>query len=278
MCMGYETKHKQRDLEIPNYRQKLMSVIEADLIKDKNVRAVFYGGSIGKQQTDLYSDIDLRIVVKDEMYEDYRKNKKQRAKSWGNVLFFEDFPWTTYSIAHYEGFLKVDSFYFKINDLQPSVWLQHIKIIHDATGVLPSLLEKSKRMHYEPTVEEFERWRGKCFAYIHETYRRVMRNERYYALQCLDHLRLSIILAWHMEAGTPPNTFGDWAKLEGPRSFLSESQLMLLEHWHSSREPRNIMIVLKMMFPEFKRVHNVLCHNFGLPEDPDWVDRLLDMV
>jgi hypothetical protein len=65
------------------------------------------------------SDID----VKDEVYEEYRLDKKLRSKNWGKVLFFEDFPWSTYSIAHYDTFIKVDTFYYKVKDIQPSVCL-----------------------------------------------------------------------------------------------------------------------------------------------------------
>lgn len=46
--------------------------------------------------------------------------------------------------------------------------------------------------------------------------------------------------AWYMEAGYQPNTFGDWAKLEGDRSKLLDWQLKLLKQWHSSREPNEI--------------------------------------
>ncbi|MGB8001523.1 MAG: hypothetical protein WCF60_15710, partial [Anaerobacillus sp.] len=63
--MGFETKHSKRDKEIPKHRQNLLDAIEKDLLNDENVLAVFYGGSIGNQNTDLFSDIDLRVVVKD---------------------------------------------------------------------------------------------------------------------------------------------------------------------------------------------------------------------
>lgn len=36
-----------------------MKKIEDDLLNDPNILVVFYGGSIGNQNTDLYSDIDL---------------------------------------------------------------------------------------------------------------------------------------------------------------------------------------------------------------------------
>lgn len=150
---------------------------------------------MGNKNTDLFSDIDLRVVVKDEAYEEYRSKKKERAKNWGNVLFFEDFPWATYSVAHFDSFIKVDTFYYKVKDLKPSIWLQNIKIVLDRTGLLNDVLEKSMNLSYVPSVQEVEMWRTKSFAYLHEAYRRVMRNEIYYALHCLDSLRLSMVTA-----------------------------------------------------------------------------------
>ncbi|KKI91323.1 hypothetical protein WQ54_15375 [Bacillus sp. SA1-12] len=276
--MGLETKFRQRDLDIPNQRQVLMAAIESDLKNDRNVLAAFYGGSIGNQNTDLYSDIDLRIVVKDEAFEKYRVNKKQRAKNWGNVLFFEDFPWATHSIAHYNTFIKVDSFYYKTKDIKPSVWLQNIKIVLDTTGLIKEVLKKSMALSYIPTVEEVEIWRTKFFAYVHEAYRRVMRNEIYYALHCVDNLRLSITAAWYMEAEIQPNTFGDWAKLEGNRSKLSVWQLELLAQWHCSREPEDILKTIRSIVPEFIKIHNTLCEKHGIDENPELVNEILNMV
>lgn len=276
--MGLETKYRERDLDIPKHRQVLMEAIELDLINDNNVLAVFYGGSIGNQNTDLYSDIDLRIVVKDEVFEEYRINKKLRAKNWGSVLFFEDFPWATHSIAHYNTFIKVDSFYYKMKDIRPSIWLQNIKIVHDTSGLIKDVLTKSMALYYSPTVQEVEIWRTKFFAYVHEAYRRVMRKEIYYALYCLDNLRLSMVTGWYMNAGIQPNTFGDWAKLEGSRSKLLEWQLNLLEEWHNSREPGEILKVIKCIIPEFLIVHKSLCAKLEMDENPKWVEEILNMV
>src|SRR5690606_41717707 len=85
-------------------------------------------------------------------------------------------------------------------------------------------------------------------------------------------MRLSMVTAWYMDAGIQPNSFGDWAKLEGNRSKLSELQLLLLEKWDSSRNPTQITHVMQSMFPEFKRVHKSLCEKLGIAENPEWVD------
>lgn len=278
MCVGFEREHRKRDLELPKHRQNLLNAIEKDLLIDENVLAVFYGGSLGNGNTDLYSDIDLRVVVKDEVFEEYRLNKKQRAKNWGKVLFFEDFPWAAYSIAHYDVFIKVDTFYYKTKDIQPSVWLQNIKIVHDTTGLMKKVLEKSTGLSYRPSIQEIETWRAKFFAHVHETYRRVMRKEIYYALHSLDNLRLSMTTAWYMEAGIQPNAFGDWAKIEGERSKLQDWQLLLLREWNSSREPNEILRVLKSIVLAFKKIHMSLCEKLGAKENPEWIDEILDMV
>lgn len=147
--MGLDNKHRDRDLKIPKYRQTMLKEIEQDLLKDENVLAVFCGGSIGNRNTDLYSDIDLRIVVKEEVFEEYRLNKRERAKNWGKVLFFEDFPWATYSVAHYDNFIKVDTFYYRKEDIQPSVWLQNIRIVFDTTGFMEEILKKSMKLFFD---------------------------------------------------------------------------------------------------------------------------------
>lgn len=277
MC-DFETKYRKRDLEIPKHRQTLLNTIEQDLLSDGNVLAVFYGGSIGNQNTDLYSDIDLRVVVKDEVFENYRLNKKQRAENWGRVLFFEDFPWATHSIAHYDTFIKVDTFYYKMKDIQSSVWLKNIKIVLDADGLVNDVLEKSMSLSYIPSAQEVEIWRTKFFSNVHEAYRRAMRKEIYYALNRLDHLRLSMTTAWYMESGIQPNTYGDWAKLEGERSELQDWQLILLSKWQSSREPNEILNVIKSIIPEFIKTHKKLCEKIGIDENPERIDEILDLV
>lgn len=276
--MGLETKYQERNLNIPRYRHNLMAAIELDLMNDENVLAIFYGGSIGNEDTDLFSDIDLRIVVKDECFEEYRLHKTERAKNWGDVLFFEDFPWANYSTAHYKGFIKVDSFYYKTNDIKPSIWLQKLKIVQDSTGLIENVLKQSSTLVYSPSSIEIEQWRTKFFAHLHEAYRRVMRNEIYYALQCIDNLRLSMITGWYMEVAIQPNTFGDWAKLEGERSKLNDHQLSLLALWHCNREQQDLLKVMRAIVPEFTKIHKKLCDQYEIEENTELVSEILNMV
>ncbi|MFD2922717.1 aminoglycoside 6-adenylyltransferase [Halobacillus naozhouensis] len=277
--MGFVSKYEQRDLRLPDYRKKLLSSIESDLLNDDHVLAFFYGGSIGNGNTDLYSDIDLRVVVKPEKIKEYISNKKTRPQKWGNILFFEDTnPLSIYTVVHYDCFVKVDTFYYEPNDIQPSNWLKHIKVIKDTNELMADILNKSRALTYEPTFEEFQFWRRKFFAYLHEAYRRVMREEYYYALNCIDHLRLSMSIAWYMDKGLQPNGFGDWAKYEGERSQLEDWQHSFLKSWECGRNALEITNVMKSIVMEFKSVHRSLCNKLEIKEDSAWVNKIIEMV
>lgn len=278
-CAGFETRWKQRDLEIPKQRQTFITLAEDDLSRDQDVLAVYYGGSIGNDTADLYSDIDLRIVVNPDRFQAFIDNKYARAKQWGKVTFFEDpGPKASYVVAHYEPFFKADIFYYNPEQIKPSVWLQQIKIVRDPSGFMHNILRQSMDLTYEPTKQEIEHWRAKFFAYLHETYRRVMRKEWYYALRCIDNLRLTIVTGWYMEAGIPPNAFGDWAKYEGERSRLNDEQRSLLGSWDCGRDASEIFRVMKSTASEFKKVHRNLCYKLGIEEQVDWVNHLMDQV
>ncbi|WP_231887859.1 hypothetical protein [Fictibacillus phosphorivorans] len=255
-----------------------MRTIEQDLVADNNVLAVFYGGSIGKGNTDFYSDIDLRIVVQDADFEKFRQNKNQRAMNWGNVLFFEDFPWTNYSIAHYDSFIKVDTFYYKKKDLHPSIWMQHLKIVYDPEGHVNSINQQSLQLSYTPSVEELEIWRTKFFAYVHEFYRRIMRSEFSYAKKCLENMIYSMVSGWYMNAGLQPNTFGDWSKVERKSSPLADWQRMLLTNWRYTSNEEDMLRVFKNILPEFQKLHKKLCEIVEITYEQKWEDEILNKV
>jgi len=167
--MGFVSKHKERDFELSNKRRKLLDTIQNDLIDDDNVLSFFYGGSIGNETTDFFSDIDLRVVVKPDKINEYISNKNNRAENWGDVLYFEDMnPSSIFTIAHYDCFIKVDIFYYTPENIQPSVWLKNIKILKDTNEMMTDISKQSMVLTYKPSLDEFEVWRTKFFAYLHE--------------------------------------------------------------------------------------------------------------
>jgi predicted nucleotidyltransferase len=274
-----ETKHEERDANLIKEREKLKNEINRDLIQDKNVLAVFYGGSMAKGNHDWFSDLDLRIVVKDEVYEEYRKNKKERAKRWGDVLYYEDFPWAMHTVAHYKSFVKVDAFYYRKEDLKPSHYMkEESQIEYDPYGIVAGVREQSEGLYYELSPGEFEIWRSKFFAHMHEVYRRMKRGELYYALHSLDMMRWSVAAGWEMADDRQPNAPGEWSKYEGERSPFNKNQQDLLAGWEAGRVPEDIYEVMKEIVPEFKRVHSRLCAKLVLNEQTEWVDEIVGLV
>ena len=195
----------QRDAEIPRYRQLIKEAIEQDL-KD-SIRLLSLSFTVVQLaimipiiiQTSIFASLlrkrNLKIIVR----------KENGLQKWGNVLFFEDVPYSNYNTAHYDQFVKVDTFYYQLKDVLPSIWLRNIEALFDESEMLEDVVEKSWKLTFEPTCEDVEYWRTKFFAYLHETYRRAMRGEIYYALNCLDKLRFFMATAWYMEAGIQPN-------------------------------------------------------------------------
>lgn len=208
-------RHRARDLALPRYRQELIAAITRDVATDARVRAAFVGGSLGTGDEDLYSDIDLRIVEDAEDVDDFVANKTVRPRRWGSVLFYEDLgPRVAHTVAHFEEFIKVDCFYYRMAEVRPSLALQNIRILHDPTGLVDDVHRRSQSLVYHPSAAEVERWRYKVLAYAHEVYRRCRRGELSYARKMLLGLA------------------GYAAKAEGPRSVLASWQQDLLGAWH----------------------------------------------
>jgi predicted nucleotidyltransferase len=277
--MKFSSRHEGRDLRLPEERRLLLNRILDRLQSSRTVEGIFIGGSIAQNKEDLFSDIDLRIVVPDDQFPVYVQNKRSIMSEFGDVLFYEETnPNAPFTIAHYANFIKVDLFIYTFSRLQPSLWLQDIKIVFDPTGKLQEIRDASNAMAYRVTKEEVEKWRGKLFAYVHEVYRRVMREEYYYALTMINNLRLFIVHGWNMEAGRLSNAEWDWAKIEGSRSSLEPWQMSLLKSWMCGRDQEEIMKTLCSMIPEIRRLHGILCDMTGLERNEKKFDQIINLV
>lgn len=274
----YKTRHANRDMRLPKVRRGMLNEITEKLIASTSIEGIFLGGSIAKNNEDIYSDIDLRIIVQEDEFDTFVLDKQRIASSFGDVLFFEDMnPRAPFTIAHYSTFMKVDMFIYTFSRLQPSIWLKNMKIVYDPTGKLKEIAEQSNQLTYEVTREEVEKWRGKVFAYIHEVYRRALREEYFYALTMINNLRSFAVMGWNMEVERHGNEAWDWSKIEGERSQLAPWQLTMLASWNCDRNQEAIMSTLTAMIPELRRLYSVLSHKAGM-DDMDKFDEIVSMV
>jgi hypothetical protein len=133
-------------------------------------------------------------------------------------------------------------------------------------------------MTYAASIEEFEQWRGKVFAYMHEVYRRVMREEISYALKMLNGLSWLVVQGWLMDAGKFPAPWSDWSKVEGARTCLDDWQLSLLDTWHSERDAAAIMKTMASMIPELIRLNKKLSRELEADEKAELWGQVIGMV
>jgi predicted nucleotidyltransferase len=251
-----------------------------DLKSDLNVLAIYQAGSLARGNFDNYSDIDLHIIVTPEKKADFIKDKRNRARKWGDVLFYEDFnPSSPVVVIHYNSFVKVDSWYHTPEEVTPSIWLKGYKVFYDPNNIISVVIKESSYKVYKPSSDEVDFWRAKLVAFIHETYRAVMRDEIYYALSNLDKVRWLIVSGWYMEMEQHLDSpFGVWSKIEGKRSKLKDWQLSLLESWDCGRNTNQIMKTMVSMVSEILRLNKCLSKQVNIEENEDQIKKIIEMA
>ncbi|GKV55823.1 hypothetical protein NCCP2222_17700 [Sporosarcina sp. NCCP-2222] len=273
-------KFHERDLGLPKYRKQLLDKALDDLINDTGVMAVFEGGSLARGNYDLYSDIDLHVIVNPGMQQQFIESKRARSAKWGAVLFYEESsPVSPVIVTHYEGFVKVDSWYQVIEDITPSIWLQDLQVYYDPYSLLTPIFEEAEKLKYTPDLRDIEWWRGKVFAFLHEAYRSTMRGEMYSALSNIDRLRWLIAYGWYMEIEIHlKSSYGVWSKIEGTRSQLKDWQQVKLAEWDCRRDQKDILETIANLSSEFYQLNVDISKKFGIHSDEERCRRIIEMI
>ncbi|MFD1031605.1 nucleotidyltransferase domain-containing protein [Metaplanococcus flavidus] len=272
-------KHINRDSSLPQARRQLLERARKDLEQDPDVLAIYLAGSLAKGNADNFSDIDLHTIVKMEKLSSFIAEKKERAQKWGNVLFFEGIASSPVIVSHFDCFVKVDSWYHSIEEIEPSIWLKGMEVLYDPAGILKKIQQSSKQLQYKITAGEVGFWRMKMLAFIHETYRAAMRGEAYYALANLDSTRWLMASGWYMEMEQHLDSpYQVWSKIEGSRSRLTEGQLQLLSDWEADRNPGTILKALENISKEFVPLNKILSERVETEDCSEMVNKALGMV
>ncbi|WP_422124568.1 aminoglycoside 6-adenylyltransferase [Planococcus sp. X10-3] len=250
-----------------------------DLERDPDVLAIYLAGSLAKGNADNFSDIDLHTIVKKEKLPSFIAAKKERARKWGDVLFFEGTASSPVIVSHFDSFVKVDSWYHSAEGIEPSIWLQEMKVLYDPNDILKRVKQTSERLQYKVAAGEVDFWRMKMLAFIHETYRAAMRGEAYYALANLDSARWLMASGWYMEMEQHLDSpYQVWSKVEGSRSRLNAEQLQLLAHWEAGRDTSSILEALESISTQFVLLNKKLSKRVGIEDCGEMVSKALGMV
>lgn len=209
----------------------------------------------------------------------FNQLKETLVRQWGKVLFLEDIENNQLIIAHYDCFIKVDVFCYTVDSLSPSLWTKQLCLIKDTKGqVVKQLMLESADKKAELSLAELANWQTKFFAYYHEVYRRAQRGECYYALSCIDKLRQLVVMGWYYQDGLRANSFGNWAKYQGPRSQLSETQHELLTSFFVKQDLKNLATVMPGLTRAFFEIGQELEKQMDLPYSPKECWEIFQMV
>lgn len=271
---------RERNATLVDQIHQLKSRIEQDYQSDSEVLGIFYGGSIGRGDLQTYSDVDLRVLIQSESYSQFIKKKRERTTRWGNVLFWEEgSSEAPYTIAHFDTFIKVDLFYYRLEDLIPSSWLFEIEIVFDPYALLKPIQKQSQHFVVSVTKEDWYFFCAKFLAHLHETYRKLEQDQYHYAISCVDKMSWSIVTGWYLLAGKQPNSYADWSKYEGDRSALQSAQLKKLSEWTCKRDKDHIWSIVQNIIHEFREVELKLAKLAGVNKrDRLWISKAIALV
>ncbi len=252
-------------------REDMLKVIKHELKQQSHIMAIFY--------SDNYShdlNLHLNIVVQPIFYQEMIEHKRLLASKFGKVLFFEENRQQRNTIiVHYENLLKVFITFHHPKLLKPSIDYKKITIVKDSYGLMAYINEQSDKIKDAFNFEDLDNWRTKFFSNYYEFYRSLQCQESYQVGHCLDVMRWLVATMWMVQNGNKPNSYLDWAHMEGHDSLLSSAQQEKLKQWEHRASDKKLEEIVNLIVEEFNSLHEELCAKLQLVEEQDYVYRVL---
>lgn len=130
--------------------------ITASLIKSSYVRAVFLKGSMGRNEHDEHSDIDLYCLVDSEQEELFLKERLSHLEAYRPILFQDDiFIIAPQLIAVFDNLLHIDLFTVTVESFSTK---DFFKVVYDPENLLDQFvasqnLELSKEEYTDHVID-----------------------------------------------------------------------------------------------------------------------------
>jgi predicted nucleotidyltransferase len=186
--------------ELVRARDALLARATEHFLSLPGVVGIFVAGSLAAGTADAWSDIDLRVVVAPDAFARVIAARLDAPRAWGDWLFN---VWdASYCVSHFRPLTKVDVFYYRADELAPSVWLAlPVRILHDPDGLLAGVVTGSRELRPQHGTDDVRILLGKAIAHAHEVIRRAHRGELLYAQGLLCALRDYVVRADDWLAG-----------------------------------------------------------------------------
>ena len=256
------------------------NTIDYFLAKD-SIEALYIQGSVAADSADEFSDVDLRVVINPKAYQRYISERFDAPKQWGEWIYNEWAGRSWVCVSHFKPFNKIDVLYFKPEELQPSPWfLLPTKVIYDPQGLVQQVIQASQKSDFSLlTVDEVERLISKGLAYAEEVYRRVRRDELFYAQSLLDSFRWILIqFDDYLQHSLPSSGFGLPSHFErrGSKTIVE-----VLKKSYAVLEQRSLLQALDTMLHQYQQqviqLHKSLFLKRSQEVDLNWINTILKL-
>ena len=120
--------------------EEAVETLVASLKQDDLVQAIFLKGSMGRNEHDDYSDIDLYCLVDEEALAEFLPRRLNHIRAYKELLYFDDIHIIAPQIlAVYENFVHLDL--FTVTE-ESYVAKDYIKVLYDPEDRLDSVLHQ----------------------------------------------------------------------------------------------------------------------------------------
>ena len=248
--------------------RKLLERAVARLWDDARVMGLVVGGSLAHGVADLYSDVDLYVVVRDEAFDEVFAYRDALVEAVGSPLFgFDVDPMPGGSTDHivvYEGPVKFDLMYLKESDLEPAPkWIGCV-VLKDATGHVGEVVAHSEGLAPpRPTSEELLNLNQEFWIRCWYVFGKIERGELWEALDGLHSIRSLALLP--MMDWAAERLHEGYRRLESKTDARAASRLMATV---AAVEPEALYAALEAEIELFRRLRAVLFERYELTFDP----------
>ncbi|MDJ0692497.1 MAG: aminoglycoside 6-adenylyltransferase [Xenococcaceae cyanobacterium MO_188.B32] len=266
--------------ELCTARQDLIDNIVEYFLSKKGIEALYIQGSVAAGSTDEFSDIDFRVVIQPDFYEQIISERFFAPRQWGKWLYNEWAGNSWVCVSHYKPYNKVDMLYFQSKALQPSPWyLLPTQVIYDPKDLLREVIQASEGLEFALDIGEVDRLISKGLAYAEEVYRRVMREEFFYAQSQLDSFRgIMMQLDDHFRNSPSSSGSGSASHFEqrGSQTLIKTLQLS-----YTQLDKQSLLNALGELLKIYQQQVVELHKTLSLPRDREvdlyWINTIFEL-
>lgn len=168
-------------------QDEAVEAITESLIQDERVQAIFLKGSMGREEYDEFSDVDLYCLVEEEHLDDFLKERIRHLKSYRKILFFEDlFIIAPQIIAVFDDWLHVDLFTVTEKTFGEK---DFFKVLYDPKGLLTQF-ESTQKLYL--SEEEFDGYTYDVAWFLFQYRKASLRGNELWAVEMLMQVLINL--------------------------------------------------------------------------------------